>query len=245
MKVLIEKDYADLSKKAAEIIKAQLAAKPYSVFGLATGSTPIGAYEEIVRMYKVGELDFSQAIAFNLDEYFPIAKTSDQSYAFFMQKKLFEHLNFSQTFIPDGEAENAATECAVYEEKIATYGGIDLQILGIGNNGHIGFNEPADEFIAATHHVELDESTIKVNSRFFANEKDVPRHALTMGIRTIMQAKKIVLLASGAGKADAIFKATCGPITPKVPASVLQLHRDVTIITDEAAGGLRNCSGIT
>ncbi|MCL1877271.1 MAG: glucosamine-6-phosphate deaminase [Defluviitaleaceae bacterium] len=238
MKVLVQKNYEELSKKAAEIIKAQLAEKPDSVFGLATGGTPGGTYEEIIRMYKAGEVDFSRATAFNLDEYYPIKKTSDQSYYYFMQKNLFDHVNFAKTFIPNGEAADAATECAAYDEKIAAHGGIDLQILGIGGNGHIGFNEPGDEFIAATHHTPLDESTIKANARFFADVSEVPRHSLTMGIGTIMQAKKIILLASGAGKADIIQKTVRGAITPQVPASVLQLHPNVTIIADTEAGKL-------
>ncbi|MCL1844564.1 MAG: glucosamine-6-phosphate deaminase [Defluviitaleaceae bacterium] len=238
MNILVQKNYDDLSKKCAELIKAQIAAKSDSVLGLATGSTPLGTYKELIRMNHAGELDFSRAIAFNLDEYFPIKKSSDQSYHYYMRENLFKHVNFAQTFIPDGEAPDAAKECAAYDEKIAAQGGIDLQILGIGNNGHIGFNEPDDKFTSATNHTLLDESTIKANARFFASESEVPRHSLTMGIGTIFRAKKIILLASGAGKADAIFKATRGPITPQMPASVLQLHPDVTIIADEDAAKL-------
>ncbi|MCL2577502.1 MAG: glucosamine-6-phosphate deaminase [Defluviitaleaceae bacterium] len=239
MKIFTEENYSELSRRSAQIIKTQLDAKPASVLGLATGSTPIGTYEELVRLYKAGELDFSQVTTFNLDEYFPIAKASDQSYVFFMRKHLFDFINIpdEKINIPNGEATNHAAECDEYEKKIAA-SGIDLQLLGIGNNGHIAFNEPADYFPSVTHYVKLDDTTIKANSRFFQNENEVPRHALTMGIKTIMQAKKILLLASGAGKAEILCEAIFGTITPKNPASVLQLHHDVTIITDKEAGNL-------
>jgi glucosamine-6-phosphate deaminase len=236
MKIFIEENYEAVSKRAAEIIKAHVCAKPATVLGLATGSTPVGMYEELIRMYKFGEIDFSQVTSFNLDEYFPIKKDNAQSYAFFMSEKLFKHINIKSSHIPDGEAEDYAAECIAYEEKIAAHGGVDLQVLGIGNNGHIGFNEPSDEFITDTHYAELDESTIKANARFFENENEVPRHSLTMGIRTIFSAKKIMLLASGAAKADAVFQTVKGPVTPKNPASILQLHADVTIIADKEAG---------
>lgn len=238
IKIMIEENYAEMSRKCAEIIKSQMDAKSASVLGLATGSTPIGTYEELARLHKSGELCFSQATAFNLDEYFPISKTNDQSYAYFMRKNFFDFVNFSddKINIPNGEATDRAEECAAYEAKINAAGGIDLQILGIGNNGHIGFNEPGDYFPVTTHHVELDESTIQANARFFANVNEVPRHAITMGIKTIMRAKKIILLASGVGKAEILGDAFFGKITPKNPASVLQLHPDVTIITDKDAG---------
>jgi glucosamine-6-phosphate deaminase len=238
VKIIVAENYADLSEKAAQIIKSQVAQKSSSVLGLATGSTPIGTYEQLVRLHKAGEIDFSQVSTFNLDEYFPIAKSSDQSYAFFMRKNLFDFVSVEKINIPNGEASDHATECADYEKKIIAAGGIDLQLLGIGNNGHIAFNEPAETFPAATHYVQLDDSTIKANARFFANESEVPRHAITMGIKTIMQAKKILLLASGAGKAEILHAALCGEITPKNPASVLQMHHDVTIIADKEAGRL-------
>ncbi|MCL2225466.1 MAG: glucosamine-6-phosphate deaminase [Defluviitaleaceae bacterium] len=236
VKIFVEKDYAALSRRSAQIIKARLEEKAASVLGLATGSTPIGTYEELVRLFNAGEIDFSQVTAFNLDEYFPVTKENNQSYAYFMRKNLFGFVNVKETNIPNGEAKNHETECAEYEKKIAASGGIDLQILGIGNNGHIGFNEPTDVFPSVTHYVELDASTIKANARFFANESEVPRHAITMGIKTIMQAKKILLLASGAGKANIIRDALFGAITPANPSSVLQLHHDVTVIVDEDAG---------
>ncbi|MCL2356212.1 MAG: glucosamine-6-phosphate deaminase [Defluviitaleaceae bacterium] len=238
MKLSVQKNYEALSRECAKIIRELVASKPNCVLGLATGSTPVGTYEQLIHMYDAGDVDFSRVTAFNLDEYFPIKKSSDQSYYHFMRKNLFDRINIAQTFIPDGEAPDAAAECAAYEEKIAAHGGIDLQILGIGNNGHIGFNEPGDAFVAATNYTPLDESTIKANARFFADESEVPRYAVTMGIRTIFRAGKIILLASGAGKADAIFKALHGPITPQMPASVLQLHPDVTVIVDEDAAGL-------
>jgi glucosamine-6-phosphate deaminase len=236
MQIIIAENYDEVSFCAAEMVREQISEKAETVLGLATGSTPIGMYKELVRMYGAGEVDFSRVVSFNLDEYFPIKKENAQSYAHFMETNFFGHVNLKESFIPNGEAEDFAAECAAYDEKIAAHGGVDLQILGIGNNGHIGFNEPGDAFIANTHHVALDESTIKANARFFENESDVPRHSLTMGIRTIFSAKKILLLASGAAKADAIFQTVNGPITPKNPASVLQLHADVTIITDKEAG---------
>ncbi|MCL1864019.1 MAG: glucosamine-6-phosphate deaminase [Defluviitaleaceae bacterium] len=238
MKIIKEANYEALSKKSAEIIRAQVSENPASVLGLATGSTPTGTYEELVRMYKQGAVDFAKVSAFNLDEYFPIKKSSDQSYDYFMKQQFFRHVNVAKTFIPNGEAPDYAAECENYEKQVAESGGIDLQLLGIGNNGHIGFNEPNDYFPAATHYVMLDESTIKANARFFANESDVPRHAITMGIRTIFKAKKILLLASGAGKAEIVKQMVSGKITPQNPSSILQLHPDVTIIVDNDAGRL-------
>ncbi|MCL2386303.1 MAG: glucosamine-6-phosphate deaminase [Defluviitaleaceae bacterium] len=240
MRIWIEDDYAALSKRAADIIKNQVDAMPNTVLGLATGSTPEGTYSELVRLYKTGAVDFSKVVSFNLDEYFPIKKTNEQSYYYFMRKHLFDNVNISEanTHIPNGEAEDRVAECDAYDKKIASYGGVDLQLLGIGGNGHIGFNEPSDVFVAGTHHIELDASTIEANARFFASTEDVPKHSLTMGIRTIMSAKRILLLASGSGKAEAIHKTIFGDITPKVPASVLQLHPDATIILDKEAARL-------
>jgi glucosamine-6-phosphate deaminase len=242
IKIFIEENYAALSRKSAEIFKAQLNEKPASVLGLATGSTPIGTYEELVRLFKLDEVDFSKVTTFNLDEYFPIAKTNDQSYAYFMRENFFNFVNISEESIniPNGEAADLSTECEEYEKKISACGGIDLQLLGIGNNGHIAFNEPADFFHSAMRHVSLDASTIKANARFFADESDVPRHALSMGIKTIMHAKKILLLASGEKKAEILRDALFGKITPVNPASVLQLHRDVTVIADKDAARCLN-----
>ncbi|MCL2457123.1 MAG: glucosamine-6-phosphate deaminase [Defluviitaleaceae bacterium] len=234
MRVLIEQSYEALSRKAAQIVQEQITAKPDSVLGLATGSTPLGLYAELIRLFKVGEIDFSKVVSYNLDEYFPIKKSNEQSYDFFMRKNFFDHVNISKKFIPDGEASNYSAECAAYEKKIAD-SEIDLQILGIGNNGHIGFNEPSNFFEEKTHYVQLDESTIQANARFFAHESDVPRHAITMGIGTIMRAKKILLLASGATKAEIIHELLNGKISPKNPSSVLKLHRDVTVIIDRDA----------
>ncbi|MCL1882831.1 MAG: glucosamine-6-phosphate deaminase [Defluviitaleaceae bacterium] len=238
--VFVEEDYAALSRRAAQIIMAKVESAPRVVLGLATGSTPVGTYEELIRLHKVADTDFSNVTTFNLDEYFPIKKESDQSYAYFMKKNLFDFINIpeNQTNIPNGEAADYKKECIDYEARIAAAGGIDLQLLGIGNNGHIGFNEPADEFIANTHYVKLDDSTIKANARFFESESDVPRYSLTMGIKTIMSARNILLLVSGAGKAEIIHKTISGPITPKTPASILQLHPSVTIVADKDAASL-------
>jgi glucosamine-6-phosphate deaminase len=235
MNIFVEKNYAELSKKAAEIIAELVKNKPSAVLGLATGSTPVGTYAELVCKHKAG-LDFSQITTFNLDEYFPIKKSNSQSYDFFMKENFFNHVNISKINIPNGEAADFSDECAAYDARLADLGGTDLQLLGIGNNGHIGFNEPAETFTAPTHHVELDDSTIKANARFFANEREVPRYAITMGMRAIMSAKKILLLASGSGKAEIIRTSLFGKITPLVPASLLQLHPDVTVVVDNEAG---------
>lgn len=228
IKIITAENYADLSRRAAEIISAQVAAKPTSVLGLATGSTPVGTYEELRKR----GVDFSRVTTFNLDEYFPISKDNEKSFAFFMRKHLFDFVPVAETNIPNGEAASAEDECAEYEKKIAAKGGIDLQLLGIGKNGHIAFNEPADFFPAKTHAINLAESTRKANARFFANESEVPRRAITMGIGTIMAAKKILLIASGASKKEILHEALFGKITPKIPASALQLHHDVTVIAD-------------
>ena len=230
-------DYETLSIKAAEIIAAQIGAKPDAVLGLATGATPVGTYKELVAKHKAGSLDFSAVSAFNLDEYYPIKRTNDQSYCYYMQDNLFGHVNINpaNVHIPDGEAADAPAECAKYEAKVAA-ARLDLQLLGIGKNGHIGFNEPADHFPKTTNHVALTQSTIDANSYFFENAADMPRHALTMGIGTIFAAKRILLLVSGGAKADIIKQAFFGPITPQLPASILQLHSDVTLIVDSDAG---------
>jgi len=235
--ILVENNYDALSGAAARIITEQIASKSDSVIGLATGSTPIGAYAKLVNAHKTGTLDFSGITTFNLDEYYPINPDNDQSYAYFMREQLYKYVNINaaNTNIPSGTAADPAAECATYEAKIAAFGGIDLQLLGLGLNGHIGFNEPADHFPAITHHVALDASTIAANSRFFANADDVPKHALTMGIGTIFQARHILLLISGAAKAKTAHHVLFGPIMPQVPGSALQLHPNVTVILDEAA----------
>ena len=237
MRIIVTKDYEDMSKKAAAIIAAQVAEKPDCVLGLATGSTPIGTYKNLVEWYENGSLDFSQVRTVNLDEYRGLPRDNDQSYYYFMHDNLFNHVNIDEanTNVPDGTNPDADAECARYEALIASYGGQDLQLLGLGHNGHIGFNEPADAFDKTTHCVDLTESTIEANKRFFASADDVPRQAYTMGIGTIMQAKKILIIVSGEDKADILKEVLYGPITPEVPASILQLHNDVTIVADEAA----------
>ena len=240
MKIIKTKDYADMSRKAANIIAAQVIMKPDCVLGLATGSTPIGTYKELIKAYENGDLDFSLVKTANLDEYRGLEKTNDQSYDYFMKDNLFNHINinFDNLNIPNGEKPDAEEECKRYEEVVKALGGQDLQLLGMGHNGHIGFNEPADEFPKETHCVDLQESTIQANKRFFEKVEDVPTQAYTMGIGTIMQAKKILVIASGVDKAEIVKKAFFGPITPQVPASILQLHPDVTVVVDEAAGSL-------
>lgn len=237
MNIIRTKDYAEMSKKAAGIFLAQITLNPNSVLGLATGSTPIGTYKKLIELYNAGDIDFSQVKTANLDEYVGLDGTHEQSYRFFMNDNLFNHINIDKanTYVPNGKAADKVAECQNYEDLIKSLGGIDIQLLGIGNNGHIGFNEPTNVFDKTTHEVNLTESTINSNTRFFEKKEDVPRTALSMGIQTIMQAKKIVLVANGAAKADIIYATCFGPITPEVPASALQLHRDVTIIVDEEA----------
>jgi len=235
MKIFIAKDYSEMSRKAANIIAAQVIVKPDCVLGLATGSTPIGTYEELVKRYQAGDLDFSGVTSVNLDEYKGLPKENDQSYDYFMKEHLFQHVNMKASYLPDGMKEDAEKECKRYEELIQSLGGVDLQLLGLGHNGHIGFNEPSDIFEKETHCVDLQESTIEANKRFFASADEVPRKAYTMGIQTIMRAKKILVVVSGADKADIVRDAFFGPVTPHVPASILQMHSDVILIGDEAA----------
>jgi len=237
MRVCKAKDYEDMSKKAARILASQIILKPDSVLGLATGSTPEGMYKEIVNMYKNGDIDFSQIKTANLDEYKGITKDNEQSYYYFMNKHLFKHVNIKpeNTNIPDGMAEDGEAEGKRYDEVVRKLGGVDLQVLGIGNNGHIGFNEPDEFFAKGTHQVALTQSTIEANARFFNSIDEVPKFAYSMGIQTIMSAHKILLMASGKVKADAIYNTIYGNITPKVPASILQLHPDVIIVADEEA----------
>lgn len=237
MRIIRTRDYEDMSRKAADIIAAQVIMKPNCVLGLATGSTPIGTYARLVKKHKKGDLDFSGVTSVNLDEYKGLTKENDQSYYYFMNDNLFSKVNIdkSRTFLPDGTETDSDKACRDYNQIIADVGGVDLQLLGLGHNGHIGFNEPAAVFEAETHCVDLTESTIQANKRFFASIDDVPRQAYTMGIKTIMMARKILVVVSGADKAAIVKKAFFGAITPEVPASVLQLHPDVTIVADEAA----------
>ena len=237
MKIIKAKDYDEMSRKAANLIAAQIYVKPDCVLGLATGSTPIGTYKELVAKYEMGDLDFSEVTTVNLDEYKGITKENDQSYYYFMNDNLFSHVNINKerTFLPDGTEPDSEKACNAYNEIIHSVGGQDLQLLGLGHNGHIGFNEPAAEFPLETHCVDLTESTIKANQRFFASYDDVPKQAYTMGIKTIMQAKKVLVVVSGEDKADIVQKAFFGPVTPEVPASVLQLHPDCTVVADAAA----------
>lgn len=237
MKIIRTRDYQDMSRKAANIISAQILLKPDCVLGLATGSSPIGLYDQLVEWNQKGDLDFSQVKTVNLDEYKGLTRDNDQSYYYFMHHHLFDRVNIDpeNTNVPNGMVEDGDAECLRYEELIRELGGVDLQLLGMGRNGHIGFNEPCDVFEKITHCVNLTESTIEANKRFFASADDVPRQAYTMGIGTIMAAKKIVVVVNGEDKADALAKTVCGPITPEVPSSILQLHPDVTIVADEAA----------
>jgi len=237
MKIYAAKDYNDLSRKAANLISAQIIMKPDAVLGLATGSTPVGTYKQLIEWYEKGDLDFSQIRSVNLDEYKGLSGDHDQSYRYFMNHNLFNHVNINKerTNVPNGLAEDAHAECRRYDQVIKEVGGIDLQLLGIGNNGHIGFNEPGAVFERGTHVVTLTEETRRSNARFFASIDEVPTHALTMGIGGIMSARKILLLASGEAKAKAVYDSCFGPVTPNVQASVLQLHSDVIVIADEAA----------
>ncbi len=237
MKIIRAKDYDDMSRKAANIIAAQIITKPDCVLGLATGSTPIGTYKELVAAYENGDLDFSQITTVNLDEYKGITKDNDQSYYYFMNDNLFSKVNIRKecTFLPDGMEPDSKKACEEYDKIVEQVGGQDLQLLGLGHNGHIGFNEPSDVFKAGTHCVDLTESTIKANQRFFASYDDVPKQAYTMGIKTIMAAKKILVVVSGKDKAEILKEVVNGPITPQVQASVLQLHDDVIIVADEDA----------
>ncbi|MDR1363199.1 MAG: glucosamine-6-phosphate deaminase [Spirochaetaceae bacterium] len=230
-------DYNDMSRKAASVIQSQLTVKPESVLGLATGSSPVGLYDILAKAYESGDVDFSRAKTVNLDEYQWLAPDDEQSYRYFMQKHLFSRVNINvdNTYVPNGLAADPEEECKHYNYIIEHLGGIDLQLIGIGHNGHIGFNEPSDEFPAKTHLVNLAQKTIEANKRFFKRAEDVPRAAFTMGIGTIMNAAVVLLIVSGGEKAEILKEAFFGPITPRVPASVLQLHRNVILAADGAA----------
>ena len=240
MKIYVSEDYRDMSRKAANIVSAHVILNPTCVLGLATGSTPIGMYRQLIDWYNKGDLDFSQVKSVNLDEYVGLAPTHDQSYRYFMQHNLFDHVNIdpANTRVPDGNARDQAAECASYDTAINQAGGIDIQVLGIGRNGHIGFNEPADTFVYGCHIVNLTQSTIQANRRFFESEDDVPRQAISLGIGSIMNARRILLLATGADKAEAIRNAVYGDINPRTQASILRTHSNVIFLLDKAAAGL-------
>lgn len=237
MRIIEAQDYKDMSRKAANVISAQMILNPESVIGLATGSTPIGDYDQLTEWYKKGDLDFSKIHTVNLDEYKGIDAENKQSYHYFMNQHLFSRVNIElqNTFVPDGMNENQDEECQRYEKLIAGLGGVDLQLLGLGHNGHIGFNEPTEVFVKQTHCVYLSEKTIQANQRFFESKEQVPKQAYTMGIGTIMSARKILIIISGEDKAEAVKKSFGEEISPHVPASILQLHHDVTVIADKAA----------
>ena len=246
MKIFREKDYDAMSRRAATVIAGEIVHNPACLLGLATGSTPEGAYKYLVDWYKQGLLSFQNVRSVNLDEYVGLAPDHDQSYRYFMQSNLFDHVDIApeNTRVPDGLTKDALAFCAGYDAYIRAQGYVDLQLLGIGRNGHIGFNEPDDHFVKETHVVDLAESTIDANARFFASRDDVPKQALSMGIGAIMGAKKVLLCASGEEKAEAIYNSVCGPITPKCPGSILQLHPNVVLVADEAALSKLIASGV-
>ncbi|MCR5704701.1 MAG: glucosamine-6-phosphate deaminase [Eubacterium sp.] len=237
MRIIKAPDYQSMSRMAANIISAQIIMKPKCVLGLATGSTPLGIYAQLIDWYKKGDLDFSEVQTINLDEYKGLAPDNDQSYRYFMNQNLFNHINIDMknTYVPDGLEMDSEKACNDYNNIILNSGGVDMQLLGLGNNGHIGFNEPGEAFEKMTHCVKLTDSTVQANSRFFETIDEVPKEAYTMGIKSIMQARKIVVVVNGSKKAQIVKEAFFGPVTPKVPASVLQLHNDVTLVGDEEA----------
>lgn len=239
MEVIVKNSYEEMSKLAADMIAKIVRSKPNAVLGLATGSTPVGTYKELIRMHKQEKLDFSHIITFNLDEYVGLLSTHDQSYRYFMNDNLFNHINIDKknTHVPDGMAKDIPAFCKWYEDQILKAGGIDVQLLGIGGNGHIAFNEPGSSLGSRTRVKTLDEKTIKDNARFFKSLDEVPRYAITMGIGTIMEARMLILLANKENKADAISKTVEGPITAMVPATIVQLHPKAVIIADKAASG--------
>ena len=237
MRIYLSEDYKAMSRRAANIISAQVITKPDSVLGLATGGTPVGAYQQLVEWYKKGDLSFAEIKTVNLDEYLGLSPHHEQSYRYFMQVNLFDHIDIKpeNTHVLNGLAKDPQAECAAYNQLIRDLGGIDLQLLGMGHNGHIAFNEPGDDFGLETHVVTLTDRTIDANTRFFESRDEVLRHALSMGIKNIMQARRILIVVSGEEKAETVCKAFAGPVTKDVPASVLQLHPDVTLVGDRAA----------
>ncbi len=237
MRIIIKDNYEQISKQAALLVSSMVRLKPDTVLGLPTGGTPKGMYDRLIEMNKNDEIDFSEVKTFNLDEYYRINPDNPQSYHYYMKNNFFNHINIKKENynIPDGTAEDVKKECLNYEKKIKESGGIDLQILGIGSNGHIGFNEPGKQLNTATHLINLTQKTIEDNSRFFESEEEVPTQALTAGMSTILKSRKIILLASGENKAEAIKKTTNNKITTKVPSSLLQTHPDMTLIIDKEA----------
>ena len=237
MRIIKCKNYDEVSAQAARIVAGQIAVKPDSVIGFATGSTPIGTYKLLIEKYEKGELDFSEITAFNLDEYYPISRGNEQSYYYFMRENLFSKININpdNCHIPNGEAKTPEANCKAYDALIKEKGGIDMQILGIGQNGHIGFNEPDENLVGGTHMTDLTENTIEANSRFFENKSDVPTKALTMGMAEILKARKIILLANGKNKHDAVKALLDDFITTKNPSTFLKVHNDVVLICDEEA----------
>ena len=242
MKLIVVNNYEELSKVAAKEFSKVIKEKENAVLGLATGGSPVGMYKELIKMYEQKELNFSKITTVNLDEYIGLNPEHNQSYRYFMNNNLFNHINIdkSNTFVPNGLAEDLEAQCKEYDQKISELGGIDIQLLGVGNNGHIAFNEPNSELSSGTHIISLTDNTIEANARFFDNIDDVPRKAITMGVGGIMKAKKIILIASGESKAEAIKGIFSGKITTANPATMLQMHRDVTVIVDEAAAKLIN-----
>lgn len=235
MKFIKVDTYNELSREAALVIASQLKSKSDSVLGLATGSSPVGTYRELIKMYENGEIDFSSARSVNLDEYVGLSPEDTQSYAYFMRTNLFDHVNIKKenTNIPNGTAEDLDAECRRYDKLVLELDGVDLQLLGIGTDGHIGFNEPDSVFSKLTHTVRLAQSTIDSNARFFESAEKVPTTAITVGMMTIMQARSVLLIANGPSKRDILNKALNGPITPEIPASILQLHPHVTVVYSE------------
>lgn len=237
IKIVRARDYKDMSRKAANIISAQVILKPDCVLGLATGDSPIGTYQQLIDWYNKGDVDFSQVCTYNLDEYYGIADDDPQSYHYFMNKYFFSQINIdpANVHVPAGSNTDIEDACSSFDKMVAEAGFCDLQLLGIGRNGHIGFNEPDEVFSKGTHCVDLTESTIEANSRLFEREEDVPRRAYTMGVQTIMNARSILVVANGDKKAQAVYDMCFGPVTPKCPASILQLHTNVTVVADEEA----------
>ncbi|MGM0602730.1 MAG: glucosamine-6-phosphate deaminase [Bacillota bacterium] len=242
MRLIIEDNYKEISKKAALMVASQITLKPDSVLGLATGSTPLGMYSELINMYREDEVNFAEAITFNLDEYYGLDPENETSYHYYMKNNFFDHINIKaeNINIPDGMTDDVVNECKKYEKAISHAGGIDLQVLGIGANGHIGFNEPDEKLNVTTGLVNLRKETIEANSRFFESEKDVPKKALSVGMATILKARRIILLASGKNKAEAIRATVSGCISTEVPSSLLQTHPEITLIVDKEAASLIN-----
>ncbi|MDD6309241.1 MAG: glucosamine-6-phosphate deaminase [Clostridia bacterium] len=240
MKFVVCKDYDEMSQWAAEVVRKIVNEKPNAVLGLATGSTPVGMYHRLAELCKAGEIDFSEVKTFNLDEYYPIDPSNDQSYRYFMNQNLHNHINIKpeNAHVPNGSAEDANAEGKRYDKMIEEAGGLDFQFLGSGVNGHIGFNEPDDALVAGTHLTALTENTIEVNSRFFEKKEDVPRHAITMGMAPILKARKILIMISGVNKVPILNALASGKITTQIPATMLQMHNDVTVVTDEATAAL-------